>query len=279
MMTAKSFYIHTFGCQMNERDSEIMAQLLTRQGLNPANRVEDAQIVLINTCHIRGHAEQRALSMLGRLKVWREERPDRILALTGCVAEAQGRRLRQRFPHIDIVLSPSNLLQLPRLVERVWEENLPQVAIGHDGVGVPELTGEHPHGFKAWVKIMEGCDHRCTFCVVPAVRGLERNRPFEEIVAEVEHLVDLGVVEVTLLGQTVNAYGKKNGPTCDFAALLRRLSAIPALKRLRFTSSHPVHHTERVLHAMGECPALCEHMHLPVQSGSDRVLRAMWRGY
>jgi len=279
-MSGPAFHITTYGCQMNERDTEIMAELLVRKGLSRASTLDEAQVVLVNTCHIREHAEQRALSLLGRLAEWRKASPDRILALTGCVAEAQGRLIRQRFPQVDIVLGPAKLPELPALIDRVWETNLPQFATGvADAVGVPELTGEHPHGFKAWVKIMEGCDHQCTFCVVPSVRGRERNRAFDEIVAEVEGLAARGVVEVTLLGQTVNAYGKAGGPQRDFAALLRRLDRISGLKRLRFTSSHPVHHTDRVLTAFGECATLCEHMHLPVQSGSDRQLKAMWRGY
>lgn len=279
-MSGPAFHITTYGCQMNERDTEIMAELLVRKGMAKAASLEDAQVVLVNTCHIREHAEQRALSLLGRLAEWRKARPDRILALTGCVAEAQGRAVRQRFPQVDIVLGPAKLPRLPELIDRVWETNLPQFATGvADAVGVPELTGEHPAGFKAWVKIMEGCDHQCTFCVVPAVRGRERNRPFDEIVGEVEGLVARGVVEVTLLGQTVNAYGKAGGPQRDFAALLRRLDRVPGLRRLRFTSSHPVHHTDRVLTAFGECATLCEHMHLPVQSGSDGQLKRMWRGY
>ncbi len=279
-MTGPAFHITTYGCQMNERDTEIMAELLVRKGMRRAAALDDAQVVLVNTCHIREHAEQRALSLLGRLAEWRRGSPDRILALTGCVAEAQGRAVRQRFPQVDIVLGPAKLPQLPALIDRVWETNLPQFATGvADAAGVPELTGEHPHGFKAWVKIMEGCDHQCTFCVVPSVRGRERNRDFDEIVAEVEGLAARGVVEVTLLGQTVNAYGKAGGPQRDFAALLRRLDRVPGLRRLRFTSSHPVHHTDRVLTAFGECATLCEHMHLPVQSGSDAQLKRMWRGY
>lgn len=273
-----SFRVHTFGCQMNERDSEIVSGLLRRMGLTPAARDEDAAVVVVNTCTVREHAEQRALSLLGRLRPWREERPERVLVLAGCVPGVRGREIRRRFPHVDVVVSPSNLLGLPDLVGRVWDRNLPQVAV-EEAAGIAELPDEHPPGFRAWVKIMEGCDHACSFCAVPRARGPERHRPFAEIVSEVEGLAGRGVREVTLLGQTVNAYGKRAGPGRDFAALLRRLSEIEGLERLRFTSPHPVYHTAAVLRAMGESRAVCEHMHLPVQSGSDRILRAMRRGH
>jgi tRNA-2-methylthio-N6-dimethylallyladenosine synthase len=279
-MTGRSFFIHTFGCQMNERDTEIMAGLLTRRGFVPAPSLEEAQVALVNTCHIREHAEQKAMSLLGRLKAWREADPGRVLALTGCVAEARGKALTARYPFLDVVLGPASVRQLPDLVERVRDGEGPLVATGHaDARDVPELTDEHPAGHRAWVKIMEGCDHACAFCVVPAVRGRERNRPFEEIVAEVTSLAARGVVEVTLLGQTVNAWGKTAGPGRDFAGLLRALDAVPGLERLRFTSPHPAYHTGRVLEAMAEGRTVCEHLHLPVQSGSDRVLREMKRGY
>ncbi len=279
-MTPRSFHIQTFGCQMNERDTEIMAGLLEQSGLTRAPDQDAAQVLLVNTCHVREHAEQRALSLMGRLKTWREASPDRVLALTGCVAEARGKSLLAAFPQIDVVLGPSNVRKLPALIERVWDTNRPQVATGHDEAkDVPELSHERPSSFRAWVKIMEGCDHGCAFCVVPMVRGPERSRPFAEIVTEVESLCDRGVAEVTLLGQTVNAYGKTAGPAGDFAALLRRLAAVPGLKRLRFTSPHPSYHHERVLTAIAECPAICPHLHLPVQSGSDRMLKAMRRGY
>jgi tRNA-2-methylthio-N6-dimethylallyladenosine synthase len=279
-MTPGTFVIRTFGCQMNERDTEIMAALLRRRGLADAAGLDDAQVALINTCHVREHAEHRALSLLGRLREWREARPDRVLVLTGCVAQAQGRAVLARFPQVDVVLGPARLAELPSLVERAWEGERPLVAVGYEGASdVPELSGEHPASFKAWIKIMEGCDHACAFCVVPAVRGPERHRPFEEIVAEAESLAARGVVEVTLLGQTVNAYGKRFGPDRDFAALLRRLAAVPGLRRVRFTSPHPSYHHERVLRAIAECEAVCPHLHLPVQSGSDRILKAMRRGY
>jgi len=277
---AESFLIRTFGCQMNVRDSEIMTELLVRDGLTPADGLNDAGIVVLNTCHVRGHAEQRVLSMLGRLREWKGERPGRLLVLAGCVAEARGRGIRERFPQVDVVVSPARLLELPRILRRAKEGDLPQVATGHEGVtGVPEVAGRTAPGIKAWIKIMEGCDHGCTFCVVPSVRGPERHRPFDEIVAEVVRLATGGVREVTLLGQTVNAYGLKDGPERDFAALLRRLAGIAGIRRIRSTSPHPAHMNSAVIAAMAECPPVCAHLHLPVQSGSDRILRLMARGH
>ena len=276
-----SFYIHTFGCQMNERDSEIAAGLLRGAGMTPGADQETATVIVVNTCTVREHAEQRALSLLGRLRPWREEKAERVLVLAGCVPGVRGAELRQRFPYVDVVVSPSRLLDLPELIGRIRDGSPPQVAVGEPDrtADVPDLPAAHPSGFKAWVKIMEGCDHACTYCAVPRARGPERNRPFEEIVGEVERLAARGVVEVGLLGQTVNAYGKLAGPGRDFAALLGRLSDVPGIRRLRFTSPHPLYHTDAVLRAMGGSPAVCEHLHLPVQSGSDRMLAAMRRGH
>jgi tRNA-2-methylthio-N6-dimethylallyladenosine synthase len=275
-----AFLIRTFGCQMNERDSEIMADLLERAGLRRAQGLPDAGIVILNTCHIRDHAVGRVLSMLGRLKEWKNERPGRLLVLAGCVAEARGSGIRERFHYLDVVMGPSRLLELPNLIARAREGDLPQIATGHeDAVGVPETADRSVAGVKAWVKIMEGCDHGCTFCVVPKVRGRERHRPFDEIVAEAERLAAAGVRELGLLGQTVNAYGRKDGPERDFAALLRRLSKVAGIRRIRFTSPHPAHMNGAVIAAMAECPPVCAHLHLPVQSGSDRMLRLMARGH
>ena len=279
-MTPRAFHIHTFGCQMNARDSEIMARLLEARGMRAVADVREADVMIVNTCHIREHAESRALSFLGRLKPWREARSDRVLVLAGCVGEALGDRLLGRFPHLDLVLGPARLLELPALVEAAGDGGAARVAVGSgQAAGVPELSEERPASFRAWLKIMEGCDHACTYCVVPSVRGRERSRPFDEVVHAAESLAARGVVDITLLGQTVNAYGKAAGPAGDFAALLRRVAAVPALRRVRFTSPHPSYHHDRVLQVMAECPSIAPHLHLPVQSGSDPVLKAMRRGY
>jgi tRNA-2-methylthio-N6-dimethylallyladenosine synthase len=265
---------------MNERDSEIMAELLERDGLVRARGLEDAGIAVVNTCHVRGHAEHRVLSLLGRLREWKKARDGRLIVLAGCVAEARGQGIRERFPQVDVVMGPARLLELPRIIARARAGDLPQAATGHEGADlVPEIAGRTATGIKAWVKIMEGCDHACAFCVVPRVRGSARHRPFGEIVDEVDRLSQAGVREVTLLGQTVNSYGIREGPEGGFAALLRRLSSIGGLARIRFTSPHPVHMTDSVLRAMAECPTVCKHLHLPVQSGSDRILKLMGRGH
>ncbi|MEK7475161.1 MAG: tRNA (N6-isopentenyl adenosine(37)-C2)-methylthiotransferase MiaB [Candidatus Coatesbacteria bacterium] len=279
-MTPRTFHLTTFGCQMNVRDSEIMTRLLEGAGMRAVADVREADVAVVNTCAVREHAESRALSFLGRLRPWREAAPDRVLVLAGCVAEAQGRRLLERFPHLDLVVGPARLLDLARLIAAAGDGDAPRVVTGPaEAATVPELSGEHPASFRSWLKIMEGCDHGCTYCIVPEVRGRERSRPFAEIVTEAEGLAAQGVVELGLLGQTVNAYGKGLGPDGDFAALLRRLAAITGLRRIRFTSPHPSYHHDRVLQAMADCPSIAPHLHLPVQSGSDAILKAMRRGY
>lgn len=275
-----SFFIETYGCQMNERDSEIMAHLLAKAGLAQAAKLDDASVAVVNTCHIREHASQRALSFLGRLREWRAAEPGRVTVFAGCVAEAEGRGLLSRFPHLDVLLGPARLLDLPALVEAARNGAPPCVATGGAAErGVPEAQVPAEGGVRARLKIMEGCDRRCTFCVVPSVRGRERHRPFAEIVAEAERLVTEGVREIQLLGQAVNAYGKSAGPEGDFAALLLALGGNRGLARLRFTSSHPAFMSGRQLAAMRDGQAVAPHLHLPVQSGSDGILRRMGRGH
>jgi len=278
-MKTPSFYIETFGCQMNVRDSEIMAHLLAQAGYIPVESPEKAGIFVVNTCHIRDHASQKALSMLGRLKAWRKSGAGRVLVFAGCVAEAEGRSLLARFPHADLIIGPAHLPELPSLVAAALEGAPPVTALGTKGVeGVPEAP-TRAEGVRAGIKITEGCDRGCTFCVVPSVRGKERSRDFMEIVNETRRFADAGVPEVMLLGQAVNSYGKDAGSGRDFAALLRALSAPGMPRRIRFMSSHPLFAGEALFDAMRDGPNICAHLHLPVQSGSDVMLRRMARGH
>ncbi len=277
-MKPAAFHIETFGCQMNERDSEIMALLLERAGLERATDVRGARVAVVNTCHIRDHATNRALSYAGRLREWKGGAPGRVLVFAGCVAEAEGTRLLPRFPHADVVLGPAFLGRLPGLVERALAGGAPVVLTGAGDGGVPEAQVPAAGAFRASLKVMEGCSCRCAYCVVPFVRGAERHRPLAEITAEAERLAREGVKEVLLLGQAVNAWRDPGAPEKDFASLLRAMRGTP-LARVRFISSHPRFLGDAQIGALAEGGNLCEHLHLPVQTGSDRILAAMGRGH
>lgn len=281
MATAQGFHIYTFGCQMNERDSQIMSALLTASGMAPAVVPDESSLIILNTCHIREHAEQRALSLLGRLKSWRSRGPGRILILAGCVAEALKENVFMKFPHLDVVIGPSELLRLPDLVRAARTGSGGRlIAVGHgEAKSVPELDAESAGGHKAGIKVMEGCGHRCTFCVVPAVRGPARSRPLDSIAIQAERLAEKGTKEIILLGQAVNAYRETGTDGADFSALLKRLDRIDGLSRIRFISSHPAHMSTEAFETMAGCNKVCKHVHLPVQSGSDSVLKRMQRGY
>jgi tRNA-2-methylthio-N6-dimethylallyladenosine synthase len=274
----KKVYIKTFGCQMNVADSEQMALVLADDFV-PTNRVEEADLYLINTCAIRRKAEEKVRSLLGSLQLLKQYRPQMLLGVGGCVAQQEGERLLAAAPHLDLVFGTHGIYRLPEMVR--------QAARGRRVVDV-ELDREFPApprrhwapgAIKALVTIMQGCDNFCTFCVVPYVRGREYSRPPREIVAEVADFLAVGGKEVTLLGQNVNSYGRGLPEDATFPGLLRRLDALPGLARLRFATSHPRDLSKELTAAFGELPSLCEQLHLPVQSGSDRILEAMNRGY
>jgi len=274
----KKIYIKTFGCQMNVADSEQMAQVLADDFV-PTDRMEEADLCLINTCAIRRKSEEKVRSLLGSLQVLKQRRPQMILGVGGCVAQQEGERLLAAAPHLDLVFGTHGIYRLPEMVRRA--------ARGRRVVDI-ELAREFPYqprrrwapgSVKALVTIMQGCDNFCTFCVVPYVRGREFSRPPQEIVNEVADFLAAGGKEVTLLGQNVNSYGRGLPEPVTFPELLRRIDALPGLARLRFATSHPRDLSPELTAAFGELPSLCEHLHLPVQSGSDRILKAMNRGY
>ena len=276
-------YIRTFGCQMNEYDSGKMADVLAEaEGYTTVSRAEDADLIVFNTCSVREKAQEKVFADLGRMRELKEARPGTMIAVGGCVASQEGDAIVRRAPYVDVVFGPQTLHRLPELLSERRRSGAAQVDIRFPEIEkFDRLPPARMEGPSAFVSIMEGCSKFCTFCVVPYTRGAEVSRPFDDVIAEVAHLAAQGVREVTLLGQNVNAYrGAMHGGTvADFAELLLHVAEIEGIGRIRYTTSHPREFTSRLIDAYGAIPQLADHVHLPVQSGSDRVLGAMKRGY
>ena len=315
---AQAVYLQTYGCQMNERDSEEILGMLVAQGYAVVEREEEADVILLNTCSVRAHAEERAFGKMGLMQKLKRERPGLVLGILGCMAKAQREEVFRRLPQVDLVAGPAEIYDLPELLAGVAERRQQ----GRLGASARVLaidrkvrpldrrpaTDYRAGGITAFVTIMEGCDKKCAYCIVPTTRGQEISRPIEEILDEIQQLARAGYRQVTLLGQNVNSYGKRFpdgtgwvGPgrrrallqlgdrpeaavadaprLVDFPALLRAIDAKTSIERVRFTTSHPFDAHEELFRAMAECRSVCEYLHLPVQSGSDRTLRAMRRGY
>jgi tRNA-2-methylthio-N6-dimethylallyladenosine synthase len=268
-------YVETYGCQMNVADTELILGLLGGEGYAPVEQPEAADVILVNTCAVRDHAEQRVIGRLGELK--RHKGPGRVLGVIGCMAQRLGQRLLHEAPHVDLVIGPDGYRGLPALIAAARTgSRLADVAL-RPWEHYEDVEPARPAaGPSAFVTVQRGCDYRCTFCVVPMTRGPERSRKLEDVVREVEGLAGRGVSEVTLLGQTVNSY---HDGRFDFADLLRAVGRVPGIRRIRFTSPHPNDFSDRVIAAMAEVPAVCEHVHLPAQSGSSRILKRMLRRY
>ncbi len=264
---------------MNAVDSARMLSLLSSADYRAAATLEEADLVLLNTCSIREKADQKIYSDLGTLRRWKQRRPGRLVGVGGCLAQQDGRTLRKRAPHVDIVFGTHNIANLPEMVRRA-ERRLPVLALGmEEGITHWDVVPHLPAGaVSAMVAIMQGCDNFCAYCVVPLVRGREASRPSEDVLSEVRALAGRGVMEVVLLGQNVNSYGKKEGEI-PFPELLRRISGIEGISRIRFITSHPRDLDDRTIRLFEEIETLCPHVHLPLQSGSDRVLATMGRGY
>jgi len=279
----RKLYIKTFGCQMNEYDSSRIADLLREShGLVPADEADEADVLIINTCSVREKAQEKVFSLLGRWREWKVRQPGRIIAVGGCVASQEGDGIRARAPYVDIVFGPQTLHRLPHMLREVDRWRRPLVDISFPEIEKFDcLPAPRVSGCTAFVSIMEGCSKYCTFCVVPYTRGEEISRPLDDVVAEVRHLTRQGVREVTLLGQNVNAYrGLMNdGEEADLALLIYHLARVHGLERIRFTTSHPVEVTDSLVEAFRDVPQLVSHLHLPVQSGSDRILASMKRGH
>lgn len=280
---ATTLYIKTYGCQMNEYDSAKMADVLAAShGLKVVATAEEADVLLLNTCSVREKAEEKVFSLLGKWRELKELRPGLVIGVGGCVASQEGDNIRRRAPYVDMVFGPQTLHRLPQMLTQVQTERRPAVDISFPEIEkFDHLPAPRAEGPTAFVSIMEGCSKYCTFCVVPYTRGEEVSRPFDDVIAEVAELAEQGVREVTLLGQNVNAYRgpMHDGAEADLALLLNYLAAIDGIERLRFTTSHPVEFSERLIQAYAEIPQLVSHLHLPVQSGSDRILAAMKRGH
>jgi tRNA-2-methylthio-N6-dimethylallyladenosine synthase len=275
----KKLYLRTFGCQMNEYDSDKIADLLRRaEGLEATASPDDADVIVFNTCSVREKAQEKVFADLGRVRHLKQARPGLMIAVGGCVASQEGAAIVERAPFVDVVFGPQTLHRLPQLLEQRRASGRPQVDISFPEIEkFDHLPPVKAQGASAFVSIMEGCSKYCSFCVVPYTRGPEVSRPFEDVVAEI---ASLGVKEVTLLGQNVNAWrGEIDGARADFAELLFFVNEIPGIERIRYTTSHPREFTQRLIDAHAELDKLAPHVHLPVQSGSDRVLAAMKRGY
>lgn len=279
---AGKIWIETFGCQMNQLDSELIVGRMKREGYALTDRQEEADVLLFNTCSVREHAEERAMSHAGGLKHLKRRRPDVVVGMVGCAAQRMGDEIFDRLPHVQLVVGPRKFGAIPRLVEEVRRTGLRRIALDDcddefiDGGETPSARGTP---FQAWVKAMEGCDMSCAFCVVPTTRGGEVSRPPETIVEEARRLAGEGVVEITLLGQTIDSYGKGLKPTIDLGGLLRRVHEVEGIRRIRFITSHPSFVRESLIDAMAELPKVCKYLHMPAQSGSDAVLQRMRRGY
>jgi tRNA-2-methylthio-N6-dimethylallyladenosine synthase len=267
-------YVETYGCQMNVSDSELMLGKLASAGYTPVDQPDGADVILVNTCAIRDHAEQRVIGRLGELK--RHMKADTVMGVTGCMAQRLGPTLLEKARHVSLVIGPDGYRALPALVDGARR--------GERAIATTFDLEEHYEDFaprrfdnvKAWIPVQRGCDYRCTYCIVPTTRGSERSRRLDDVIREVEGVVADGMTEVVLLGQTVNSY---NDGRHDFADLLRRVGSVPGIRRVRFTSPHPNDFSERVIAALAEVPTVCEHVHLPMQSGSTRTLKRMLRRY
>lgn len=280
-MDRKYLYIQTFGCQMNVNDSEKIVTLLKDEGYETTVDAECADLILINTCSIREKAAQKAFSQLGRFRMLKEQNPDLILAVGGCLAQQFGQKILNRVPFLDIVFGTHSIHGLPGFIRRVEKDGsrVVETAFEPSVKSLKMMAMPESGAISAYVTIMQGCNNCCAYCVVPRLRGPEESRPAEDILAEVRKLADHGVREVTLLGQNVNAYGKTIGGSPGFPQLLRAIGGVEGIERIRFTTSHPKDLSEDLMRCFAEVEALCDHIHLPVQSGSDAILRGMNRGY
>jgi tRNA-2-methylthio-N6-dimethylallyladenosine synthase len=275
-------FIQTYGCQINEYDSDRIAQAMALMGYTPAKNIEDADLIVFNTCSVRDKAEQKVYSALGRMRELKEKKQHLIVAVGGCVAQQEKKQILRRAPYVDLVFGTHNIHKLPQMVLETQKAGTRTVETEfyRDPSHMESLgAGARIHGPKAYIAIMQGCNKVCSFCVVPHVRGREISRPADAILAEARDLVKRGVKEIMLLGQNVNSYGKTGAHEMSFPSLLSQINDLEGLERIRFTTSHPEDLSPDLITAYASLPKLCEHLHLPVQSGSDTVLQRMRRGY
>ncbi|GDY12499.1 tRNA-2-methylthio-N(6)-dimethylallyladenosine synthase [Planctomycetota bacterium] len=274
----RAVFIETFGCQMNVADTEVVLARLAEAGYHTTDTIDSADLVVYNTCAVRDHAEAKVRGRLGALKPIKKQRPELRIAIMGCMAQREQGDLLRQFPHVDLVVGTDQFVHLPQLLDRLADERQ-VVATDFGDFEAKDWSARREGTVNAFVTIMRGCNYNCTYCIVPTTRGLEKSRPPQQIEDEVRRLVDDGFVQVTLLGQTVDAYGKTLGDGTTLASLLRRLHAIEGLKRIRFITSHPKDISDELLDTMAELPKVAKHLHVPAQHGSDRILRLMGRRY
>lgn len=273
-------FLKTYGCQMNKLDSELSIGLLAKRGYAFAEDEKDADVILLNTCSVRDKAEHKVYSQLGSLRDQKEKKPELILGVLGCMAQNEGDRIFKRMPHVNLVCGTRMFSKLPELLEEINGTNKRILAIDEDGeVNFDRLVTQRQNRYSAFVSIMRGCDNYCSYCIVPYVRGREFSRPVADIMNEVRSLADDGCKEVTLLGQNVNSYGKGLNGNVTLATMLRKLDPIEGIERIRFVTSHPRDMTKEIIEAVGELPKVCEYLHMPAQSGSDKILKKMRRQY
>ncbi len=278
----EKYFIFTFGCQMNEHDSEHIAGVLEGIGYTPADHQDEAGVIVLNTCCVRETAENKVFGLLGRLGKQKKQRPDLILCLGGCMSQQAHMepRIKDRFRYVDVVFGTHNIHQLPELIARAVEERRQVIEVWPDSRGVLEdVPSRRQQGVRAWVSITYGCNNFCTYCIVPYVRGRERSRTPEAVINEVAALGQAGYKDVTLLGQNVNSYGKDRSAAVDFADLLTAVNDVDGIERIRFMTSHPRDFYDKLVTAVAKLSKVCEHIHLPVQAGSNNILRLMNRGY
>jgi len=279
----KKVYLHTYGCQMNKLDSEVMLGLLSKEGYTRVDKPEEADVILYNTCSVREHAEDKVWSALGRARELKQENPQKIIGITGCMAQNIKGQFFKRAPHVDFVVGTAEEHRIGELIAVAQKEKKQTLAvkIDHQASAHPAVfrSAKRTSGVKAWVRIMTGCDQMCSYCVVPFTRGRERSRPAKDIISEVVQLEAEGYQEIVLLGQNVNSYGSDLGGETHFAELLHQLDRRTNIPRIRFLTSHPNNASRVLADVMADASSVCEHLHLPVQSGSDRILSLMNRGY
>ncbi|WP_347490960.1 tRNA (N6-isopentenyl adenosine(37)-C2)-methylthiotransferase MiaB [Desulfoscipio sp. XC116] len=278
----KKYLTITFGCQMNEHDSEIIAGMLENKGYLSAEGQNDADLIILNTCCVRETAENKVFGLLGRLGQLKKQKPHLIIAMGGCMSQQEhiAQRIKQRFRYVNIVFGTHNIHELPALIDRAEYQKNQIIDIWPDRKDISEgLSVKRFHGVRAWVSITYGCNNFCTYCIVPYVRGREKSRQPEAIISEIQELVRQGYQEVTLLGQNVNSYGKDLSSGIDFADLLVKINEIKDLKRIRYMTSHPKDFCDKLVTTVSHLPKICEHIHLPVQAGSNNILKKMNRGY
>jgi tRNA-2-methylthio-N6-dimethylallyladenosine synthase len=266
---------------MNKHDSERIAGLLVEEGYEPTENVESADVIVFNTCSVREHAAQRVYGRVGVLKALKDKKPDLVIAIGGCLAQQEGKKIQSRFPHVGVVFGTHNLSNLPKLIKQAQENSKKTICelLAESDESLASLPSLRQEQWRAWVPITTGCNNFCSYCIVPYVRGREHSRKIEDILVEAEKLSQEGVIEITLLGQNVNSYGHDLYGKSNFALLLREIDKIDGLNRVRFMTSHPRDLGEDVIEAVAASSNICEHFHLPVQAGSDRILKLMNRGY